>query len=113
MRARPLHRLTQVCLVGVLAIVVGCATDVEVKKARTTLEAARTAGKATQCPADFKAVEDMVTQAEGMCTNCKYGEADSLAAAAVARANALCPPPKPTPPPSRGDSRKGGRARRA
>jgi outer membrane protein OmpA-like peptidoglycan-associated protein len=79
---------------------VGCTTDVEVKKARTTLEAARAAGKATQCPADFKAVEDMVILAEGMCTNCKYDIADSTAAAAVARANALCPPAKPTPPPA-------------
>ena len=100
MRARIVRRLIPACLAAVLAIVVGCTTDVEVKKARETLEAARSAGKATQCPADFKAVEDMVTQAESMCTNCKYDTADSLAAAAVARANALCPPPKPTPPPA-------------
>ena len=100
MRARKVRPLIQACLVGVLAVVVGCTTDVEVKKARTTLEAARAAGKATQCPADFKAVEDMVTLAESMCTNCKYEVADSTAAAAVARANALCPPPKPTPPPA-------------
>jgi len=100
MRARTVRRLIPACLVGVLAILVGCATDVEVKKARATLEAARSAGKATQCPADFKAVEDMVILAEGMCTNCKYDVADSTAAAAVARANALCPPPKPTPPPA-------------
>ena len=92
--------LTRIGLVGVLAILVGCTTEVEVKKARTTLEAARAAGKATQCPADFKAVEDMVTQAEGMCQNCKYDVADSLAAAAIAKTNALCPPPKPTPPPA-------------
>jgi len=100
MRARIVRRLIPAGLVGVLAILVGCATDVEVKKARATLETARSAGKATQCPADFKAVEDMVTQAESMCTNCKYDTADSLAAAAVAKANALCPPPKPTPPPA-------------
>ena len=100
MRARHFTALIQGGLVGVLTLLVGCTTDVEVKKARTTLEAARAAGKATQCPADFKAVEDMVTQAESMCTNCKYDQADMLAAAAVARANALCPPPKPTPPPA-------------
>ena len=100
MRARPFPVLTRIGLVGVLAILVGCTTEVEVKKARTTLEAARAAGKATQCPADFKAVEDMVTQAEGMCQNCKYDVADSLAAAAIAKTNALCPPPKPTPPPA-------------
>jgi outer membrane protein OmpA-like peptidoglycan-associated protein len=100
MRARPLTKLIQIFVVGTLTVLVGCATDVEVKKARATLESARTAGKATQCPADFKAVEDMVTQAEGMCTNCKYEQADMLAAAAVAKANALCPPPKPTPPPA-------------
>lgn len=91
MRARAFHALTRVCIVGLVAVLVGCTTDVEVKKARTTLEAARSAGKATQCPADFKAVDDMVTQAEGMCQNCKYDTADSLAAAAVAKANALCP----------------------
>jgi outer membrane protein OmpA-like peptidoglycan-associated protein len=100
MRARAFRTLSQLGLIGVLAVIVGCTTDVEVKKARTTLEAARAAGKATQCPADFKAVEDMVTQAEGMCQNCKYDQADMLAAAAVTRANALCPPPKPTPPPA-------------
>ncbi len=100
MRARIFRRLAPACLVGVLAVLVGCTTNVEVEKARTTLEAARSAGKATQCPADFKAVEDMVTQAESMCQNCKYDAADSLAAAAVAKANALCPPPKPVPPPA-------------
>jgi outer membrane protein OmpA-like peptidoglycan-associated protein len=100
MRARPFRILTRTGLGGILAILVGCTTEVEVKKARTTLEAARAAGKATQCPADFKAVEDMVTQAEGMCQNCKYDVADSLAAAAIAKTNALCPPPKPTPPPA-------------
>ncbi len=100
MRARKVRLLIHACLVGVLAVVLGCTTEVEVKKARTTLEAARAAGKATQCPADFKAVEDMVTQAESMCTNCKYDQADMLAAAAVTRAHALCPPPKPTAPPA-------------
>jgi outer membrane protein OmpA-like peptidoglycan-associated protein len=100
MRARPFRGLTQIGLVGVLAILVGCTENVEVQKARTTLEAARAAGKATQCPADFAAVEDMVKQAEAMCQNCKYDAADSLAAAAVAKTNALCPPPKPTPPPA-------------
>jgi len=100
MRARHFKGLIQGGLVGVLTVLVGCATDVEVKKARATLEKARTEGKATQCPADFKAVEDMVTLAESMCTNCKYDIADSTAAAAVAKANALCPPAKPTPPPA-------------
>jgi peptidoglycan-associated lipoprotein len=101
MRARAIRKITQLGLVGVLATLVGCAyMNVEVKKARKTLEAARSAGKATQCPDDFKAVEDMVTQAEGMCQNCKYDAADQLAAAAVAKANGLCPPPKPTPPPA-------------
>jgi outer membrane protein OmpA-like peptidoglycan-associated protein len=90
--------LTQIGLVGVLAILVGCTENVEVQKARNTLEAARAAGKATQCPADFAAVEDMVKQAEAMCQNCKYEAADSLAAAAIAKTNALCPPPKPAPP---------------
>jgi len=97
MRAGPIRFLTQTGLVGILAILVGC-TGVEVQKARTTLEAARAAGKATQCPADFALVEDMVKQAENM--GCKYDVADSIAAAAVAKANALCPPPKPTPPPA-------------
>ena len=63
MRARPFPVLTRIGLVGVLAILVGCTTEVEVKKARTTLEAARAAGKATQCPADFKAVEDKIGRA--------------------------------------------------
>src|SRR6516225_8841246 len=97
MRAGPIRILTQTGLVGILAILVGC-TGVEVQKARTTLEAARAAGKATQCPADFALVEDMVKQAESL--GCKYDVADSIAAAAVAKANALCPPPKPTPPPA-------------
>src|SRR5262249_60525559 len=86
MRARAIRKLTQLGLVGVLATLVGCAyMNVEVTKARKTLEAARSAGKATQCPDDFKAVEDMVTQAESMCQNCKYDQADMLAAAAVAK----------------------------
>jgi len=100
MRARTFHAFIQVCLVAALATLVGCTTNVEVKKARTTLEAQRSAGKDKMCPNDFKAVEDMVTQAESMCQNCKYDQADSLAAAAVARANGLCPPPKPTPTPA-------------
>src|SRR5262245_60157562 len=101
MRARAIRNLTQLGLIGVLATLVGCSyMNVEVTKARKTLEAARSAGKATQCPDDFKAVEDMVTQAESMCQNCKYDSADQLAAAAVTKANGLCPPPKPTPPPA-------------
>ena len=101
MRARAIRTFTQLGLIGALATLVGCAyMNVEVTKARKTLEAARSAGKATQCPDDFKAVEDMVTQAESMCQNCKYDTADQLAAAAVTKANGLCPPPKPTPPPA-------------
>jgi outer membrane protein OmpA-like peptidoglycan-associated protein len=97
MRARHFTALIQGGLVAVLTVLVGCTTDVEVKKARATLEKVRAEGKATQCPADFKAVEDMVTLAESMCSNCKYDVADSTAAAAIAKANALCPPAKPTP----------------
>ena len=86
--------------------------NVEVKKARTTLEAARAAGKATQCPADFKAVEDMVTQAEGLCTNCKYEARRTCSPPPPStRANALCPPPKPTPPPRRGPHGPGAAGR--
>jgi outer membrane protein OmpA-like peptidoglycan-associated protein len=97
MRVRLFRSLTQLGLVGLLAVLVGCATA-EVKSARQSLETARSAGKAKECPSDFAAAEQLVNQAESLCQQCKTQEANALANQAAAKVNALCPA-KPTPPP--------------
>ena len=91
-----------VCLVAVLS---GCLTA-EVKSASAALDAARAAGKATECPNEFAAAEDLVRRAELLCNQCKPSEANALAAEAMGKINALCPakvvaapPPAPAPAP--------------
>ena len=97
MRVRLFRSLMHVGLVGLLAVLVGCATA-EVKSARQSLETARSAGKDKECPNDFAAAEQLVNQAEALCQQCKTQEANALANQATAKVNALCPA-KPTPPP--------------
>ena len=97
MRARSLRFLALAGLVCVLAVLVACVTA-EVKSARAALEAARSAGKDKECPAQFQAAEDLVRRAELLCNQCKPGEANALAADAQSKISALCPA-KPAPPP--------------
>ena len=107
MRARPLRSLALVGLVCILAVLVGC-VSAQTKSARAALEKARADGKANQCPTEFAAAEDLVRRAELLCNQCKPGEADAVAADAISKINALCPPkvvaappppPAPAPPP--------------
>src|SRR5262245_62244219 len=102
MRARPLRSLALVGLVSILAVLVGC-VSAQTRSARAALEKARADGKANQCPAEFAAAEDTVRRAELLCNQCKPGEADAVAADAMSKINALCPPKvvaAPPPPPA-------------
>src|SRR5262245_17908477 len=104
----PLLRLMVLAgLVCAVSILSGCLTA-EVKSASAALEAARAAGKATECPTEFAAAEDLVMRAEKLCNSCKPSEANALAADAMGKINALCPakvvaapPPAPAPEPVR------------
>jgi outer membrane protein OmpA-like peptidoglycan-associated protein len=94
-------------LVCVLAVLSGCVTA-EVKSASAALEAARSAGKATECPGPFAEAEDLVKRAELLCNQCKPSEANALAAEAMGKIQALCPAvavaapaPAPAPAPTR------------
>jgi outer membrane protein OmpA-like peptidoglycan-associated protein len=103
----PLLRSSVVAgLLCVLAVLSGCVTA-EVKSASAALETARTAGKATECPAQFAEAEDLVKRAELLCNQCKPSEANALAAEAMGKIQALCPakvvaapPPAPAPAPA-------------
>jgi outer membrane protein OmpA-like peptidoglycan-associated protein len=88
-----------------LGVLVGCSMTKETKSAMAALEAARSEGKDKQCPAEFRAAEDLVLRAQTLCHQCKPTEADALAREALAKASALCPKaavaaapaPAPTP----------------
>lgn len=75
----------------------------ELVAADRAVEAARRAGKATQCPAAFEDAAKQRDEAYSVYWSCRTAEAISLANQATAKANALCPvamqPPTPAPPP--------------
>ena len=76
----------------------------ELPAADRAIEAAQAAGKANECPDEFKAVEQLRDQAYATYWACRTDEAVKMANDAVSRANALCPrkvvaPPAPPPPP--------------
>lgn len=90
-----------------LSFITGCADRVYVHKdpypymyyhkelpeADRAVEAARQAGKDRECPAEFKAVEDLVNRAYEVYAACHTDEAIGMAREATAKANALCTPP--------------------
>jgi len=76
----------------------------ELPAAERAVEAARAAGKARECPAEFAAAEKLKDDAYQTYWACRTNEAIAKANDAAAKANALCPPraaaPVPPPPPA-------------
>jgi len=107
MRANRRNLLIHGAFAVLLGVLVGCTVTKETKSAMAALEAARADGKDKQCPAEFRAAEDLVIRAQNLCHQCKPTEADALAREALAKASALCakpavaaapaPAPAPTP----------------
>ncbi len=64
----------------------------ELVDADLAIDAARTAGKDRQCPAEFKEAEDLKNKAYSVYSACHTQEGIGLANQAIAKANALCPP---------------------
>jgi OmpA-OmpF porin, OOP family len=93
MRANRRNLLIQSALAAMLVVLVGCSMTKETKSAMAALDSARAAGKDKQCPAEFRAAEDLVLRAQALCHQCKPAEADALAREALAKANDLCPKP--------------------
>ena len=80
----------------------------ELPEADRAVEAARQAGKDRECPAEFKAAEDLKNKAYEVYAACRTEEAIAMAREATAKAKALCPAkpraemkpePKPEPKP--------------
>jgi OOP family OmpA-OmpF porin len=79
----------------------------ELPAADRAVDAARTAGKDRECPAEFQAADKMRGDAWAIYKACRTQEAIAKANEATAQANALCPKkamapepaPKPAPPP--------------
>lgn len=80
----------------------------ELPEASRAVEAARQAGKERECPAEFKAAEDLMNRAYEEYAACHTDEAIAMAREATAKAKALCPArqrvevkpePKPEPRP--------------
>jgi len=65
----------------------------ELPEADRAVEAARQAGKDRECPAEFKAAEDLKNKAYEVYAQCHTDEAIAMAREATAKAKALCPPP--------------------
>jgi OOP family OmpA-OmpF porin len=65
----------------------------ELPEADRAVEAARQAGKDRECPAEFKAAEDLKNRAYIVYAACHTDEAIDLAREATAKAKALCTPP--------------------
>src|SRR3990172_12886956 len=63
----------------------------ELPAAERAVEAARQAGKDTECPDEFKAVEKLKNDAYEVYWACRTNEAIAMANEAAIRANALCP----------------------
>lgn len=110
--SRVLRSSAIVLLVGIVA---GCAGleyapkggmllyHKELPAADRAVEAARAAGKARECPEEFKAVEKLRDAAYSTYLACHTREAIAMANEAASRANALCPQkvvaPQPLTPP--------------
>src|SRR5512141_1923172 len=110
-----MHRLSAVSLLLLLGVFYGCAgmehypmqsdwyyVHKELPAADRAVEAARTAGKDRECPAEFQAADKMRRDAWDIYKACRTREAIAKANEATALANGLCPrkamPPPPPPP---------------
>lgn len=63
----------------------------ELPASERAVEAARQAGKNTECPDEFRAVEKMKNDAYEMYTSCRDNEAIAMAVEVASRVSALCP----------------------
>jgi len=76
----------------------------ELPAADRAVEAARTAGKDKECPAEFQAAEKAKNDAYEIYWSCRTAEGIAKANEAAGMANSLCPkkpePPPPPPPPA-------------
>lgn len=63
----------------------------ELQEADRAVEAARVAGKDKQCPAEFRAAEELKNKAYSVYAACHTKEGIALAKEATDKANALCP----------------------
>ena len=111
MRAHTFRALCLGFLVCTLGFLSGCAEmeyvpggqyffyHKELPASKRAIEAARSAGKDKQCPAEFQAAEALMKEAYKLYYACRTQEAIAKANEAIAKANALCPP-KPTPVPA-------------
>ena len=102
-------------LLSVIVLTAGCGleftptqdtmfTPKQLGAADRAIAAARSSGKAAQCPDAFQAAEKQQTQMYFYYRACNTAEAIATANDAIAKANALCParvqaPPPPAPPP--------------
>jgi len=118
MTLRSMNRHSAVGLILLLGVFYGCAGlerapkrgmmyyHKELPAADRAVEAARTAGKDKECPAEFAAAEKMKNDAYDIYWACRTGEAIAKANEAAAMANGLCPrkaeapKPMPAPPPA-------------
>jgi outer membrane protein OmpA-like peptidoglycan-associated protein len=64
----------------------------DLQDADRAVAAAQQAGKDKQCPAEYKAAEDLKDKAYSVYAACHTEEGTDLARQATAKANALCPP---------------------
>jgi len=71
----------------------------ELPASKRAVEAARSAGKDKECPAEFQAAEKLMKEAYKTYYACHTREAIAMANEAIAKANALCPKPVVTPSP--------------
>ena len=90
------RQISMVALLAVVGVFVGCGVPKELVTANDAVEAAKKAGKNTECPDEFMAAENMKNEAYRICKPCDTAKAIALANEATLRANALCPAkPKP------------------
>ena len=114
MNRKMMHRLSAVSLLLLLGVFYGCAgmehypkqsdwyfIHKELPAADRAVEAARTAGKDRECPAEFQAADKMSRDAWDIYRACRTREAIAKANEATALANGLCPrrveAPRPAP----------------
>jgi len=115
MRVSRSKALLVVLVVSAVGFLAGCANmefvpngkyffyHKELPAAQRAIDAARSAGRDRECPAEFQAAVKMKDDAYALYYACHTAEAIAKANEAIAAANALCPrvapPPPPAPPP--------------
>jgi OmpA-OmpF porin, OOP family len=83
-------QLSIAVLLALTGVLVGCGYPKELVTANSAVEAAKAAGKNTQCPDEFAAAQNLKDEAYRVCTPCDTAKAIALANEATLKANALC-----------------------